>query len=447
MSYCRLRMQHAVSVIGGGLAGCEAAWQLARRGVRVRLYEMRPERSSPAHTTPDLAELVCSNSLRSDQLHNAVGLLHEEMRRLGSLVLAAADAERVPAGGALAVDRVRFARHVSERVAAEPRIELVREEVTRLPPPPAIVATGPLTSDAMARAIGDLCGGSLYFYDSISPIVYADSLEPGVPFPASRWEDGEGDYLNLALERDAYYAFVEQLRKAERVPLHRFEAAHYFEGCLPVEVMADRGVDTLAFGPMKPVGLVDPRSGRQPFAVVQLRREDRLGTLWNLVGFQTRMRIGEQKRVLSTLPGMHKAVFARYGSVHRNTFIRSPALLTPRLEHRERPGLWFAGQIAGVEGYVESAAMGLWAGVAAAYHAHGEEAPLPPETSAVGALARWLAGADPKSFQPMNVNFGLLPPLAGAAARGPRRERNERIAERALADLESWRAAIAPEAV
>jgi methylenetetrahydrofolate--tRNA-(uracil-5-)-methyltransferase len=438
-------MPQAVSVIGGGLAGCEAAWQLARRGVPVRLYEMRPARSSPAHTTDELAELVCSNSLRSDQLHNAVGLLHEELRRLGSLVLAAADAERVPAGGALAVDRVRFARYVAERIAAEPRIELVREEVTRLPAPPAIVATGPLTSDAMARAIADLCGGALYFYDSISPIVYADSLEPGVPFSASRWEDGDGDYLNLALERDAYYAFVELLRRAETVPLHRFEAAHYFEGCLPIEVMASRGVDTLAFGPMKPVGLVDPRTGRQPYAVVQLRREDRLGTLWNLVGFQTRMRIGEQKRVLQTLPGMHKAVFARYGSVHRNTFIRSPALLSPWLEHRERAGLWFAGQLAGVEGYVESTAMGLWAGVAAAFRARGAEAPLPPETTAVGALARWLSSADLKGFQPMNVNFGLLPPLEGALARGSRRERNERISQRALGALEGWRAAIAPE--
>ncbi len=439
-------MQHAVSVIGGGLAGCEAAWQLARRGVRVRLYEMRPARSSPAHTGEDLAELVCSNSLRSDQLHNAVGLLHEELRRLGSLVLAAADAERVPAGGALAVDRAGFARRITERIEAEPRIELVREEVTRLPPVPAIVATGPLTSDALARAIGDLCGDSLYFYDSISPIVYADSLEPGIPFSASRWEDGDGDYLNLPLERDAYYAFVELLRTAETAPLHRFEAAHYFEGCLPIEVMAGRGADTLAFGPMKPVGLVDPRSGRQPFAVVQLRREDRSGVLWNLVGFQTRMRIGEQQRVLRTLPGMHKAVFARYGSVHRNTFLRSPALLTPWLEHRERPDLWFAGQIAGVEGYVESAAMGLWAGVAAAFRSRGAEAPLPPETTAIGALARWLSGSEAKSFQPMNVNFGLLPPLAGSLARGPRRERNERISQRALGSLEAWRTAIDPEA-
>jgi methylenetetrahydrofolate--tRNA-(uracil-5-)-methyltransferase len=434
----------AVTVIGGGLAGCEAAWQLARRGVPVRLYEMRPLRFSPAHTSEQLGELVCSNSLRSDRIHNAVGLLHEEMRQLGSLVLEAADQSRVPAGGALAVDRSAFARYVTERVGQEPAIELVRREITELPRGTAIVATGPLTSDALAARIRELCGGSLYFYDSISPIVYHDSLDMQCVFRASRYEDGEGDYLNLPLDREAYYAFVEALCRAEVVPLHRFEAALYFEGCLPIEVMARRGPDTLAFGPMKPVGLVDPRSGRQPFAVVQLRQEDGTASLYNLVGFQTRMRIGEQKRVLRTLPGMAKAVFARFGSIHRNTFIRSPGMLNAELEHRERPGLYFAGQIAGVEGYVESAALGLLAGVNAAFRAHGEAPPAPPATTAIGSLVRYLLQADPDRFQPMNVNYGLLPPLPRQGRRVPKRERNQQMSERALGDLELYRRQVEP---
>ncbi len=437
-------MDTPVSVIGGGLAGCEAAWQLARRGVRVRLYEMRPARSSPAHTGPDFAELVCSNSLRSDQLHNAVGLLHEELRRLDSLVLAAADRTRVPAGGALAVDRVRFAREVTERVEGCAAIEVVREEVQELPAGTAIVATGPLTAGPLARAIADLCGGSLYFYDAISPIVYRESLDEKRLFRASRYDDGEGDYLNLPLDRGAYTAFVEGLCKAETVPLHRFEAALYFEGCLPIEVMAERGPKTLAFGPLKPVGLVDPATGRTPHAVLQLRAEDHAGTLYNLVGCQTRMRLGEQKRVFRALPGLENAVFARFGSVHRNTFIRSPALLTPYLEHRERSGLFFAGQISGVEGYVESSAIGLLAGVHVARRVAGREPLLPPQTTALGALSSWLVSANPRGFQPMNVNFGLFPPLP-SASRAPRRERNEQLAERALADLEPYRVAIAAE--
>ena len=437
----------AVAVIGGGLAGCEAAWQLARRGVPVRLYEMRPQRFSPAHSSEQLGELVCSNSLRSDRIHNAVGLLHEEMRRLGSLVLDAADRCRVPAGGALAVDRTAFARQLTERVAAEPAIEVVREEVTELPRGTAIVATGPLTSDALAARIRELCGSSLYFYDSISPIVYRDSLELGWAFRASRYEQGDGDYLNLPLDRETYYAFVEALCRAEVVPLHRFEAALYFEGCLPIEVMARRGPDTLAFGPMKPVGLVDPRTGEQPFAAVQLRQEDGTASLYNLVGFQTRMRIGEQKRVLRTLPGMAKAVFARFGSVHRNTFVRSPRLLNGELEHRERPGLYFAGQIAGVEGYVESAALGLLAGVNAAFRAHRETPPEPPASTAIGSLLRYLLRANPDAFQPMNVNYGLFPPLApfgGGGRRVPKRERNLAMSERALRDLEPYRRDIEP---
>jgi methylenetetrahydrofolate--tRNA-(uracil-5-)-methyltransferase len=431
--------------VGGGLAGCEAAWQLARRGIGVDLVEMRPTKATPVHQTGDLAELVCSNSLRSDAPENAVGLLHEELRRAGSLVLAAADANRVPAGSALAVDRIAFARAVGERIEAEPAIELRRAEVTELPDGLAILATGPLTSDALAARVRELCGDALYFYDSIAPVVYADSLDLDVIFRASRWQDaaeGDGDYLNVPLSREAYHRFVEELLAAEKLPLHAFEKPQYFEGCLPIEVMAERGPLTLAFGPMKPVGLADPRGGPKPFAVVQLRQEDKRGTLYNLVGFQTKMKQGEQKRIFRSLPGMANAVFARFGSVHRNTFIRAPDLLDERLEHRARPGLHFAGQMAGVEGYVESAALGLLAGVFVAARARGGEAPLPPPTTALGALLRHLREADPRHFQPMNVNFGLFPPLAGDAARAKRRERNVRLSERALADLDAWTRAI-----
>jgi methylenetetrahydrofolate--tRNA-(uracil-5-)-methyltransferase len=437
--------QERVTVVGGGLAGCEAAFQLARRGVPVRLFEMRPVRSSPAHSTDALAELVCSNSLRSDARENAVGLLHEELRRAGSLVLAAADANRVPAGSALAVDRIAFARAITERIEAEPGIELVRDEVRELPAGLAILATGPLTSDALASEVRGLCGDALYFYDSIAPVVHADSLDLDVIFRASRWrgpEEGGGDYLNVPLSRDEYLAFVAELVAAEKTPLHPFEKPQYFEGCLPIEVMAERGPLTLAFGPMKPVGLANPRGGPTPFAVVQLRQEDKAGTLYNLVGFQTKLKVGEQKRIFRGLPGLRNAVFARFGSVHRNTFIRAPELLDERLQHRARPGLHFAGQMAGVEGYVESAALGLLAGIFVAAKARAGEAPLPPATTALGALLRHLREADPRHFQPMNVNFGLFPPLEGRAARAPRRERNARTAERALADLAPWTEAV-----
>ncbi|HXX49606.1 MAG TPA: methylenetetrahydrofolate--tRNA-(uracil(54)-C(5))-methyltransferase (FADH(2)-oxidizing) TrmFO [Myxococcota bacterium] len=443
----RAAMKERVDVVGGGLAGCEAAWQLARRGVQVRLFEMRPELRSPAHATDELAELVCSNSLRSDAPENAVGLLHEEMRRAESLVLAAADANRVPAGSALAVDRTAFAREIGARIAAEPRIELVRREVRELPEGLAILATGPLTSDALAARVRALCGNSLYFYDSIAPVVYADSLAHERLFRASRWQEpdaGEGDYLNSPLDRDAYHRFVAELVAAEKVPLHPFEEPLYFEGCLPIEVMAERGPETLAFGPMKPVGLSDPRGGPAPYAVVQLRQEDKAGALYNLVGFQTKLRIGEQKRIFRTLPGLEQAVFARFGSVHRNTFIRAPELLDERLQHRARPGLHFAGQMAGVEGYVESAALGLLAGVFVAAKAAGGEAPLPPPTTALAALLRHLREADPRRFQPMNVNFGLFPPLEGRHGRVSRRERHARLAARALADLADWVRAMGP---
>jgi methylenetetrahydrofolate--tRNA-(uracil-5-)-methyltransferase len=406
---------------------------------------MKPVRFSPAHASESLGELVCSNSLRSDQIHNAVGLLHQEMRRLESLILWVADQHRVPAGKALAVDRTLFAQAVTERVQALPEIEVFREEVTALPEGPTIVATGPLTSDALADSIEGLCGEALYFYDSIAPSVYQDSLDLGKIFRASRYQEGEGDYLNIPLNREQYYGFVEEVARAEKVPLHRFEAPRYFEGCLPIEVMVRRGPDTLAFGPMKPVGLSDPRTGKIPFAVVQLRQEDKLGTLYNLVGFQTRMRIGEQKRILRTLPGMEKAVFARLGSVHRNTFICSPALLDERLEHRRVSGLYFAGQIAGVEGYVESAALGLLAGIHLAFRARGEQAPLPPPTTALGSLLRHLAEADPKSFQPMNMNYGLFPPLEGGGKRTPKRDRNLKVSERALGALEAYAEAVSPE--
>jgi methylenetetrahydrofolate--tRNA-(uracil-5-)-methyltransferase len=436
-----------VTVIGGGLAGCEAAWQLARRGVAVRLHEMRPERTSPAHRTESLAELVCSNSLRSDRPHHAVGLLHEEMRRLGSLILEAADRHRVPAGDALAVDRERFARHVQERIEAEPLVELVRSEVTRLPEGIAIVATGPLTSDALAAELEKLCGESLYFYDSISPSVYFDSLDLGRMFRASRWQDGDGDYLNIPLTREQYHHFVDEVSRAELVELHAFENPVYFEGCLPIEVMIERGRETLAFGPLKPVGLREAHGApdsKPPYAVVQLRQEDREGTLYNLVGFQTKMKIGEQRRILRTLPGLENAVFARFGSAHRNTFIRAPELLDDALQHRQRDGLYFAGQIAGVEGYVESAALGLVAGIGVARRVGGSAATSPPRTTALGALLAHLREANPKRFQPMNVNFGLFPRLAGERRRVPKRERNEQMFARAMRDLETWAEDVAP---
>jgi methylenetetrahydrofolate--tRNA-(uracil-5-)-methyltransferase len=435
-----------IAIVGAGLAGCEAAWQAAARGADVVLYEMRPLRRSPAHVGDDFAELVCSNSLRSDQLANAVGLLKAEMRRLGSLVLAAADAHALPAGRALGVDRVGFARGVTEAVRAHPRIEVRHEVVTEIPDgAPVILATGPLTEAELAAALAGLLGEEqLYFYDAISPTIYADSLDPSVAFRASRFEDGPGDYWNLPLDRDQYAGFVSALLAAETVPLHRFEQALYFEGCLPIEEIARRGPQSLAFGPMKPVGLVDPRSGRRPHAVVQLRQEDRDGVLYNLVGFQTKLRIGEQQRVLRMLPGLEKAVFARYGSVHRNTFVNAPRQLGPTLELRARPGLYLAGQIAGVEGYVESAALGWLAGVNAARALRGEPALLPDPCTAHGALLRHLAGAGGR-FQPSNVTYGLFPPLADAPRRLGRRERNERLAARALAALESFAAGVGAE--
>lgn len=433
-----------IRVIGAGLAGCEAAWQAAQRGVDVLLCEMKPAERSAAHVADDFAELVCSNSLRSNSPANAVGLLKEEMRRVGSLFIAAADATAVPAGQALAVDRAAFARHISRAVAGHPRIEVRTERVDRIPDDEwVILATGPLTASALASDLAARVGrDSLYFYDAISPIVYADSLDASRLFRASRYSDGPGDYLNAPLDRAGYEAFVEGLLQAESQPLHACEAALYFEGCLPIEEMARRGPQTLAHGPMKPVGLIDPRTGRPPHAVVQLRHEDAQGTLFNLVGFQTRLRIPEQKRLLRSLPGLEQAVFARFGSVHRNTYLDAPRHLLPSLELRGRPGLFVAGQIAGVEGYVESAALGFVAGVHAAAAARGLPLPFPPVESAHGALLAHLGRDGAAGFQPMNVHFGLFPDFADVAGpragRLTRRARRERCAERALAAADEW---------
>ncbi len=430
-------------VIGGGLAGCEAAWQLARRGVEVELVDMKPGRRSPAHVLPSLAELVCSNSLRSDNPANAVGLLHEELRRLGSLVLAAADETRVPAGDALAVDRERFSALITSRLDAQGRVRRVSEEVTALPPPPdlALVATGPLTGEALAAEVARLAGGRLHFYDAIAPIVADESVDRSIAYARSRYGKGNGeDYLNLPFSEAEYHAFVDALLRAEKVPAHEFEEPRYFEGCLPIEVMAERGMEVLAYGPMKPVGLEDPRTGRRPHAVVQLRREDVAGTAWNMVGFQTRLTWPEQRRVFRTfVPGLSGAEFVRMGQVHRNTFLEAPRVLAPDLSARSQPHLFFAGQITGVEGYVESAACGLLAARAMLDRLAGRPFRTPPPETAMGALHRHLTGeAHPSGYdyQPTNVVFALFPPLAGKH-RG-KAARKDAYAERARQELTAW---------
>jgi methylenetetrahydrofolate--tRNA-(uracil-5-)-methyltransferase len=431
-----------VHVIGGGLAGSEAAWQIARAGVPVVLHEMRPRRSTEAHVTGRLAELVCSNSFRSDDAeNNAVGLLHEEMRRAGSLILAAADENRVNAGGALAVDRDGFSAAVESRIAADPLIEIVREEVAGLPPADwdsVIVATGPLTSPALAESVRALTGeDSLAFFDAIAPVVHFESIDMNVAWLQSRYDKGGADYINCPLGEAEYGAFLDALLAGETTAFHEWETSTpYFEGCLPIEVMAARGRDTLRFGPMKPVGLTDPRTERRPHAVVQLRRDNALGTLYNMVGFQTKLKHGAQARVFRMIPGLGGAQFARLGGLHRNTFLNSPRLLDATLRLRADPRLRFAGQVTGVEGYVESAAIGLLAGRFAAAERRDEAPHSPPETTALGALLRHIAGgAEAETFQPMNVNFGLFPPL-DTRAKG--RERRRAVALRALADLDSW---------
>ena len=435
------RRSPSITIIGGGLAGAEAAWQAARRGVAVRLYEMKPRKFSPAHSSPLLGELVCSNSLRADSRDSAVGLLKEEMRRLNSLILAAAAATRVPAGKALAVDREDFAAHISQALEQEPLVEIVRQEVTDLDLAEiTVLATGPLTADPLAEALGKLTGQEhLHFYDAIAPIVAADSLDMDKIFRASRYGAGD-DYLNCPFSEDEYNAFYQALMAAEQVPLKSFEEPRYFEGCLPIEVMAARGYRTLLFGPMKPVGLTDPHTGRQPFAVVQLRAENREGSLYNLVGFQTKLKYPEQERIFRLIPGLERAEFVRLGSIHRNTFIHAPGLLSPYLNFLQHPQLFLAGQISGVEGYVESAAMGLLAGINATRLAQSKEMITPPRATALGALVYHLTNTETKNFQPMNVNFGLFPALEG---RIPKKLRGAAYAERALEELEEWLGEIA----
>jgi methylenetetrahydrofolate--tRNA-(uracil-5-)-methyltransferase len=486
----------AVRIVGGGLAGCEAAWQAASRGVAVLLYEMRPARATAVHKTDRLAELVCSNSFRGDKLDNAVGLLKEEMRRLDSIVMRAAEASRVPAGAALAVDRERFAETITSALAGHPLITISREEVTAIPPSterdPVIIATGPLTSEALSRDLAHLVGSDhLYFYDAISPIVLAETIDRSKVFRASRWDrsfrgakvpgapvpgapvpgatvpgagcgvdDGEGDYLNCPMTRDEYERFYDALVTAESATVHDFDKERFFEGCLPIEVMAHRGRDTLRFGPMKPVGLVDPRTGREPYAVVQLRQDNLAGDHFSLVGFQTQIKWGDQARVLRMIPGLEQAEFVRFGMVHRNTYVNGPTVLAETWQVRARPSLFFAGQMSGVEGYVESAASGLIAGLNAAAMAKGEPVAAAPRTTAIGALAYYVSHANPAHYEPSNITFGIMPPLDWArggpeALGGPpvspapkgKKLRNLALAERALRDLQAWVHARTPQTV
>jgi methylenetetrahydrofolate--tRNA-(uracil-5-)-methyltransferase len=424
------------TVVGGGLAGSEAAWALAERGIKVTLCEMRPERKTPAHHTDRLAELVCSNSFKSVDLTNAHGLLKAELRALGSILLPAADIARVPGGTALAVDRDVFSRTVHDQVLAHPNITLVRGEVTEVPSP-GIVATGPLTSEQLGSAIAARLGSSaLAFYDAIAPVVASDSLDLSRLYPLSRYGKGEGDdYLNAPLHRESYEQFIDALIAADQYQAHDFDAVPYFEGCLPIEEMARRGRETLRFGPMKPVGLPEPKTGREPYAVVQLRREDRAGQMWNLVGFQTRLRIPEQQRVFRMIPGLESAEYLRFGSIHRNSYLNSPASLGPGLTAKGDDTLFFGGQLTGVEGYTESLGTGLMAGINLARRLQGEPIAVPPPTTMLGGLYRYLAEADPKHFQPMNANFGLLDPLPGKVKKD---RKKELLVERARADFGGW---------
>jgi methylenetetrahydrofolate--tRNA-(uracil-5-)-methyltransferase len=424
------------TVVGGGLAGSEAAWALAERGVRVILYEMRPTLTTPAHRTDRLAELVCSNSFKSTEVTNAHGLLKAELRALGSLLLPCADLARVPGGAALAVDREIFSQAVHERVSAHPDITVRREEAAELPSP-GVVATGPLTSPRLADAmVARLGSAALAFYDAIAPVVSTDSLDHERLYALSRYGKGDGDdYLNAPMDGPAYERFLDALLEADQHQGHDFDQAPYFEGCLPVEEMARRGRETLRFGPMKPVGLPDPRTGREPHAVVQLRREDRAGQMWNLVGFQTRLRIPEQQRVFRMIPGLEQAEYLRFGSIHRNSYLNSPASLGPALTARDDDHLFFAGQITGVEGYTESLGTGLLAGINLARRLRGRPPAIPPPTTMLGGLYRYLAEADPKHFQPMNANFGLLEPLAGKVKKD---RKKELLVERARADMDRF---------
>jgi methylenetetrahydrofolate--tRNA-(uracil-5-)-methyltransferase len=426
-----------IIVIGAGLAGCEATWQIAKQGGRVILYEMKPLAYSPAHKSPYFAEIVCSNSFKSESLENGPGILKQEMERMNSLILKVARETRVPAGDSLAVDREAFSKKITTILESMENVEVIRKEVTVIPQDSiTILATGPLTSEELSREIQKKTGTPLFFYDAISPIITAESIDFEKLFRASRYGKGGEDYVNCPMGKETYYQFVDALVQADTVPIRDFERRYLFEGCLPVEELASRGKETLAFGPLKPVGLTNPHDGRQPFAVVQLRHENRFGTLFNLVGFQTRLRQGEQQRVFRMIPGLEQAEFVRYGSVHRNTFIDSPRLLNEYLQLKERPDLFFAGQITGVEGYMESTAMGLLAGINALRIMAGKDPAVPPPATAMGALIHHIIHSKAVPFQPMNINFGLFPPLPG---RAKGRRKRQLLAKRALEELERWK--------
>lgn len=436
-------MSATIEIYGAGLAGCEAAWQAAQRGVKVRLYEMKPQKYTPAHHAPGFAELVCSNSLRSDSTANAVGLLKEEMRRMGSLIMEAADATRVPAGSALAVDRVLFSDYITEKIKQHPMIEVIGEEVSTVKPDTVtVIATGPLTSEPMADFIANGLGcEGLHFFDAAAPIVDFASINMDVAFFASRYDKGDADYINCPMTREQYDAFYEALISAEEAPLKDFDresqkSLKVFEGCMPVEVMAKRGYDTLRYGPLKPVGLIDPRVGKEAYAVVQLRKENAAGTMFNLVGFQTHLTFPEQRRVFRMIPGLENAEFLRYGVMHRNTYLQSPGLLAADYSMLKLPNTFFAGQMTGVEGYVESAGSGLVAGINAAKRALGEEALIFPEETMLGAMAAYVSRGGVGAFTPMNANFGIVPPL-GYRVKGGKAAKNEKLAERALEKLDA----------
>ena len=428
-------MEHMVKVVGAGLAGSEAAWQLARRGIQVILYEMKPHKKSPAHHADTFAELVCSNSLRGDKLENAVGLLKEELRRMGSLIMECADATRVEAGGCLAVDRYGFSQMVTDKIRSHPHITVVEEEVTEVPEGPVIIASGPLTSDALSDAIGRYFGADyLHFFDAAAPLVTAESIDMNEAWWQSRYDRGTPDYINCAMDKAQYESFLKELISAEEAEVHGFEDKNVFEGCMPVEVMGRRGFDTLRFGPLKPVGLTDPKTGKEPYAVVQLRQDNADKTVFNMVGFQTHLKFGEQKRVFSVIPALRNAEFVRYGVMHRNTFLRSPGLLDRYYSDLRNPMVAFAGQMTGVEGYVESTASGMLAAIAMAARLQGREVPDFPKTTAIGALGLYISDTTVENFQPMNINFSIISPLEQRIRK--KAEKNLAIANRALAVID-----------
>ena len=430
-----------VIIVGAGMAGSEAAWQVAQRGIKVDLYEMRPEKSTPAHKTEKFAELVCSNSLRGAGLENAVGLLKEEMRQLNSIIMESADINRVPAGGALAVDREGFSQYITDKVKNHPNVTVINKEIETIPQEDdaiTIIASGPLTSEVLAKSIGELTGQDyFYFYDAAAPLISKESIDMSKAYRASRYGKGTADYINCPMDKEEYEKFWQELTTAELAPIKEFEKAKFFEGCMPVEEMARRGIDTLLYGPLKPVGLEDPKTGKRPYAVVQLRQDNAADSLYNIVGFQTHLKWPEQKRVFGLIPGLENAEFVRYGVMHRNTFINSPELLRPTLQYKDRDDLLFAGQMTGVEGYIESAASGLVAGVNAAYLAKGENTVIFPEQTAHGSMCKYITSAVAKHFQPMNANFGLMPPLEERIR--DKKLKKQKIAERALEFLAKFK--------